>query len=136
MKNKKIIITLIILIIVLGIILLIKINTKKNINTSSNITKNNIVKNTIFDVSEEPKTVYIVKKEARAFGIDGILKNNTNQTIKNIELATTFYDKEGNKLRKNSTRMEELLPGQTWKFTIATYESKYKYDNIQITYDN
>lgn len=100
-------------------------------NSISNNNKDSIPKNTI--EQNTLKTVDIVEHQMKNRSISGIVKNNTDYTVKNLQIAADCYDKDNNKLSTATTYLSELEPGETWKFDMWAYSDTAKYKNIRLT---
>lgn len=101
-------------------------------NSISNNNKDSIPKNTI--EQSTLKTVDIVEHQMKNRSISGIVKNNTDYTVKNLQITADCYDKDNNKLSTATTYLSELEPGETWKFDMWTHFDTEKYKNLKVTY--
>lgn len=85
--------------------------------------------------SKSSNDVYIEKHEMNNYYITGIVKNNTNNTIKNLRITADCYDKENNKLGYAVDSLNELQPNETWKFKMLKSSETTQYKNIKLTYN-
>lgn len=143
MNERKIMfIVLIIIILIATIFLLIKINMPKNktVAKTSNINVTNVYKNTIQtnnnSNTQEPKTVYIKSHKLNHNTIEGIVKNNSGRTVKNIVIKADCYDANGNKLSNSAfDSITELKANETWSFGLWVVSKTKSYKNLRIEYD-
>ncbi len=135
--NKNIIKILLVIILIAILVLLIKAFTPKketeikqtvSKTSYSNIKQENEQQNT------EPKKLYIKEHKMSNNSISGIVKNNTNNVIKNITITADCYDKDNNKVGTSMDMINELKPGETWKFNMWAYSTATKYRNIKLKY--
>ena len=133
-NQKKLIIILGIIIVILAIIMIYKIKNPKEIKQTSITTNNYSVQNTT--VTKERNEVYIVNHKGEIPNITGIVKNGTNQTIRNVKITVDLYDINGNKTGTSGDILDSLAPNETWAFSIYASFSQYKYKNLKVTYEN
>lgn len=136
MENKKIIRILIIIISISIIILIAKTKNKTNINTSAtkNVSTNYYINEIKTNIKDEQKTVYIKEHKMANNKITGIVKNNTNNTVKYVQVTADYYDKNDNKIDYAMDITNELKAGETWKFEMWTNSNAVKYKNLKVTY--
>lgn len=135
--NKNIIKILLVIILIAILVLLIKAFTpKKETEIKQTISKasyNNIKQENI-QQNPEPKTLYIKEHKMSNNTITGIVKNNTNSIIENIKITADCYDKDNNKVGTTTNYINELRPGETWKFNMWAYSTATKYKNLKLEY--
>ena len=134
-KQKNTIFYLAILICILSLIFIIKVITKKdNIQVSNNnVVQTNTIKNNIV---KKNNAVYIESHKGNNYIIEGVVKNTTNKTVKNLKVSAKIYDYNDNKKRDVNTYLDNLAPNETWAFELWTGESNYKYKELKVTYEN
>jgi hypothetical protein len=54
--------------------------------------------------------------------ITGVVKNNTNKTYDYLQISFTLYDVDGNVVDTAFTNINNVKPGQTWKFEAMYFE--------------
>lgn len=102
----------------------------KNTGATAKNTENNIQD----DIKKETKTVFIKEHSLNNTYINGIVKNNTENTVTNLKISADCYDKNGNKLANGVSYLDKLEPGETWNFKIYTYSNTKQYKNLKIEY--
>lgn len=142
---KKIFI-LIIITIILGIILSFKIiNTNKEnnnklktkitneyiINSIAEDTTNIITKN---ETIKQNNKVEIISHKKNQYGvIEIIVKNNTNNQLKELVIKAQCYDKDGNNLGTYSGEQYNINTTDKYKITIYTNTDTNRY-NLKLEY--
>lgn len=101
-----------------------KTNEIKDIQTNSIKQENNTVQ----------EEIYIIEHKIIPYYIEGKVKNNTNNTIKNLTITADCYDKEGNKINYAYTSIPKLDPNETWKFKALISSDTTEYKNIKLSY--
>lgn len=110
-------------------------DTEPTVGTSSDskqeISEVNEVEAPDFEFVEGPT---LVEREYGMKYIEGILKNNTGEDIKNyIDMSFTLYDADGNMVGTAYANGNVLKDGGTWKFEAIVLEENvvdFELDNI------
>ena len=66
--------------------------------------------------------------------IVGVVKNNTNKTYEYLQISFTLYDANDNVVDTAFTNINNIKPGQTWKFEAMYFdESAVRWELDEIT---
>jgi hypothetical protein len=66
--------------------------------------------------------------------ITGVVKNNTNKTYDYLQISFTLYDENDNVVDTAFTNINNVKPGQTWKFEAMYFEeSAVRWELDEIT---
>lgn len=66
--------------------------------------------------------------------IVGVVKNNTDKTYEYLQITFTLYDADGNVVDTAFTNVNNIKPGQTWKFEAMYFEeSAVRWELDEIT---
>lgn len=66
--------------------------------------------------------------------ITGVVKNNTNKTYDYLQISFTLYDANDNVVDTAFTNVNNIKPGQTWKFEAMYFEeSAVRWELDEIT---
>ncbi len=66
--------------------------------------------------------------------ITGVLKNNTDKDYDYLQISFTLYDADGNVVDTAFTNVNNIKPGQTWKFEAMYFEeSAVRWELDEIT---
>ena len=91
-------------------------------------------------IPAEPEEDFIFVEEPVAmpgdFGniITGVVKNNTNKTYDYLQISFTLYDANDNVVDTAFTNINNVKPGQTWKFEAMYFEeSAVRWELDEIT---
>jgi len=82
--------------------------------------------------SNVPEIVVVSKtlsKEDSRPRIDAVIKNNSLETVSNIDLTTLVYDKDGNIFAASKTFVDSLAPGATAPI-VFTWPRAFTYDAL------
>lgn len=91
-------------------------------------------------IPAEPEEDFVFVEEPVAmpgdFGniITGVVKNNTNKTYDYLQISFTLYDANDNVVDTAFTNINNVKPGQTWKFEAMYFEeSAVRWELDEIT---
>lgn len=134
-KEYLLFIIIILLIIAISGILLYAISNNKTIQTSSNNTKssnkiqNTLATNKATNNTVKENTVGIVSHKIDKYGIiEVIIRNNTSNTLKTLQIKAYCWDKEGNNLGDYNAYKSNIVQNENYKIQIysSTDTAKYK----------
>ncbi|MBA7499071.1 hypothetical protein ES704_01810 [subsurface metagenome] len=80
----------------------------------------------------------ISRTEYGNVAVEGIVRNDGQETAYFIQAEATFYDSRGNMLTTTSAFLDELAVGQTWKYSIMYLGLKPSQEvskaNVEVTH--
>lgn len=64
--------------------------------------------------------------------ISGVLRNRSLRPV-SFQVVISIYDADGHQLKNLTDSMYDLLPGNTWKFTLIVPENAYRWEFVKAT---
>lgn len=64
--------------------------------------------------------------------VEGVLGNNSGETVDYVEVGATFYDEEGRRVEDNYTNTTDLEDGEEWLFEILTTLDADEFEEYEI----
>ena len=72
-------------------------------------------------------------RESYGGGVEGVIVNNTGETLSYVEVEVVFLNEEGQRLGSNLSNTQDLPDGQEWVFEIMFFDDFYKVEDYEIT---
>ena len=107
---------------------------KPETSTSSNTSVSETKEESVEEKQDYELSDVEVVEESGVKQVVGVLKNNTDKEKSYIQISFPYKDADGNKLGTALANVNDLGPGETWKFKATVLETET--EGIQVDTEN